>query len=103
MCGASSLVNLESAFGNGPFSLQAEYFRASWIRWGAVEVGARYSHLDLDDGRVRGGIMDIGTVRVNWYSSPYVKTGFNYGVAGVGRHDPDGRVFIFQGRFELDF
>lgn len=145
------LVNLESAFVSGPFSLQAEYFRAfvdqaaggtldfsglyvygSWFLtgesrpynkstgvfarvrprrdmwpwgngWGAVEVAARYSHLDLNDGRVRGGIMDIGTVGVNWYWSPYVKTRFNYGVAGVGRHDPDGRVFIFQGRFELDF
>jgi phosphate-selective porin OprO and OprP len=145
------VVNLESAFVTGPFSLQAEYFRAvvdraagsaldlsglyvfgSWFltgesrpydtstgrftrvrprrdMWpwgrgpGAVEVAARYSHLDLDDGAVRGGIMDIGMLGVNWYWSPFVKTRFNYGVAGISGHDPGGRVFIFQGRFELDF
>jgi len=145
------VLNLESAFVNGPFSLQAEYFRAfvdqaagrtlgfsglyvygSWFltgesrpydkstglftrvqprrnMWpwgsgpGAVEVAARYSHLDLNDGPIRGGIMDIGMLGVNWYWSPFVKTRFNVGVAGVSGHDPRGRVAIFEGRFELDF
>jgi phosphate-selective porin OprO/OprP len=145
------LLNVESAFVDGPFSLQAEYFRAfvdraaggtldfsglyvygSWFLtgenrpydrstgvftrvrprrdlwpWGhgpgAVEVGVRYSHLDLNDGPVRGGIMDIGTLGVNWYWSPFVKTRFDFGVGGVSGRDPGGRVLIFQGRLELDF
>jgi phosphate-selective porin len=68
-----------------------------------VEVGVRYSHLDLNDGPVRGGIMDIGTLGVNWYWSPFVKTRFDFGVGGVSGRDPGGRVLIFQGRLELDF
>jgi hypothetical protein len=47
--------------------------------------------------------MDIGMLGVNWYWSPFVKTRFNVGVAGVSGHDPGGRVAIFEGRFEIDF
>jgi phosphate-selective porin OprO/OprP len=73
--------------------------------WGAWELVARYSSLDLDDGSIRGGTQKIITLGTNWYWNPYVKMRFNYGRAAIDlpRNEGDGRLHIFQGRFELDF
>ncbi len=35
--------------------------------YGAVEVAFRYSHLDLDDQEISGGILNDFTAAVNWY------------------------------------
>jgi len=35
--------------------------------WGAVEVSARYSYMDLDDQAIHGGEMDITSVGVIWH------------------------------------
>jgi phosphate-selective porin OprO and OprP len=45
---------------------------------GAWEVAVRYSHLDLDDKSVSGGIVDDVTFGVNWYANAYCKLVFNY-------------------------
>lgn len=45
---------------------------------GAWEVAARYSYIDLNDGAIRGGIMQNVTAGVNWYCNPYNKVVFNY-------------------------
>jgi phosphate-selective porin OprO/OprP len=45
---------------------------------GAWEVAVRYSHIDLDDTSVSGGVLDDITFGVNWYSNPYCKVVFNY-------------------------
>lgn len=45
---------------------------------GAWEVAARYSYIDLNDGSIRGGIMQNATAGVNWYCNPYCKVVFNY-------------------------
>ncbi|HMC10327.1 MAG TPA: porin, partial [Pirellulaceae bacterium] len=45
---------------------------------GAWEVALRYSHLDLDDKCVSGGVMDNITFGVNWYTNAYCKVVFNY-------------------------
>ena len=42
------------------------------------EVALRYSHLDLDDKCVSGGVMDNITFGVNWYTNAYCKVVFNY-------------------------
>jgi phosphate-selective porin OprO/OprP len=70
---------------------------------GAVELGVRYSHVDLNDGPVRGGIMDLGTIGLNWYWNPYVKMKFNYVIGGVRGNSQNGNLQILQARFELDF
>jgi len=66
---------------------------------------ARYSSLDLDDRNVRGGTQKIVTLGTNWYWNPYVKLRFNYERAAIDlpKNEGDGRLHIFQGRFELDF
>lgn len=45
---------------------------------GAWELGARFSSIDLTDGLVDGGEMDILSLGVNWYLSPIFNVNLNY-------------------------
>ena len=70
--------------------------------WGAWELGARYSTLDLNSGAIHGGSEDNFTVGVNWYPTPIFKFMANYvkvlNVDG-GQYagaSPDG--FLFRGQ-----
>ena len=45
---------------------------------GAWEVTTRFSHLNLDDGLVRGGQESNVTLGVNWYARRYVRVMANY-------------------------
>ncbi len=45
---------------------------------GAVEVAARYSTVDLDDGAVSGGQSDVASVGVNWWLTPFFALSANY-------------------------
>jgi phosphate-selective porin OprO/OprP len=46
--------------------------------WGAWEVSARYSTIDLTDGLIDGGEMDIWSVGLNWWLSPIFNVNMNY-------------------------
>ena len=46
--------------------------------WGAVEVLARYSTLDLNDGTIQGGKEHDWTLGVNWYLTQHFKFQANY-------------------------
>ncbi len=46
--------------------------------WGAFEVAARLSHLDLNDNGIAGGRLTDLTVGANWYLNPYMHLTFNY-------------------------
>ena len=41
--------------------------------WGAVELAARYSHLDLNDNGLNGGEMNNITFGANWYLNNYMR------------------------------
>lgn len=127
-----SLLGLETAWTDGPFSLQAEYMHVpvdsidsgrlafngwyvqstyfltgehrpylkkygvftrvhpyrDFIRYagddclvrgpGAWEVAIRLSHVDLNDGEIRGGVLTDLTVGLNWYLTPYLRFTSNY-------------------------
>jgi len=45
---------------------------------GAWELNARWSNVDLSDGLVDGGDMDILSLGVNWWLSPVFNVNFNY-------------------------
>ncbi|MEM9702992.1 MAG: porin, partial [Planctomycetota bacterium] len=82
--------------------------------WGAWQIAARYSYLDLNDADVFGGIADSFTLGVNWYWNDAASLQFNYVngairdsavVSGVGAAgDPiDSRYDILGLRIRLDF
>jgi phosphate-selective porin OprO/OprP len=46
--------------------------------WGAWELGVRYSNVDLNDGLIDGGDMDILSLGINWWLTPVFNVNFNY-------------------------
>jgi phosphate-selective porin OprO and OprP len=60
--------------------------------WGAWEIAARYSYLDLDqkNQNITGGILNDITLGINWYLSPNLRAMLNYvhtHRVGVGHAD----------------
>jgi phosphate-selective porin OprO/OprP len=142
------LGGLETAWVNGPLSLQAEYNMASlsgaegvedgdftgwygFISWfltgehrnyksssgtfdrikpqenfgagtGAIELAARYSMIDLDDGPSTGEMTDA-TLGVNWYLNPNTRVMFNFIRSEVedGALEDDANLFMI--RFQVDW
>jgi phosphate-selective porin OprO/OprP len=46
--------------------------------WGAWEVGLRYSSLDLTDGEIDGGEMDVLTAQLAWWATKNMLVSLNY-------------------------
>ncbi len=67
---------------------------------GAFELAFRYSHINMDDSDLNGGIMSDFTTGVNWYLNPAVKIAFNYIYSDVKNM---GIANIYQMRFQLVF
>ncbi|MBS0581696.1 MAG: porin [Proteobacteria bacterium] len=47
-------------------------------RYGAIEIAARYSEVDLNDGTVLGGMQHDWTLGANWYLGSHLKFQVNY-------------------------
>jgi len=45
---------------------------------GAWELYTRYSHLDLEDKAVHGGEMQIATLGLNWWLTPFFTINASY-------------------------
>ena len=80
--------------------------------WGAWEVAARYSYLDLDDRDVEGGKLWDVTAGINWYLFPNARIMLNYIHADVSKREATianvptnvtGTGNIVQTRFQVDF
>ncbi len=68
--------------------------------WGAFQVAARYSYLDLDDADIQGGEENDLTVGLNWQLFSNARVMFNYVHGWVrGQGDVNGG----QTRFQIDF
>ncbi|WP_300675166.1 porin [Desulfoluna sp.] len=77
---------------------------------GALELAARYSMMDLNDGSITGGKEENSTFGVNWYINPHTRLMANYILVNNDKHaDADGDLAgnddpkIFQARFQIDF
>ena len=83
--------------------------------WGAWEVAARWSYLNLQSKGVAGGIENDFTFGLNWYATPNIRWMFNYVYASVSNRQvtpmlpqypytlSNGIVHVAQTRFQIDF
>jgi phosphate-selective porin OprO/OprP len=73
--------------------------------WGALEVGARLSYLDLTASSVHGGVGHGVTGDITWYLNRHWKTKFEYGFQAIRRGAPgsNGNLQFFQFRFQVDY
>lgn len=73
--------------------------------WGAFQVAARYSSLDLNDSVIRGGKVDDMTFGLRWIPQPYIAVTANYIRTDTDRFavtaDDDPQTFIL--RTQVDF
>jgi phosphate-selective porin OprO/OprP len=73
--------------------------------WGAFEVAARLSQVDLNDGALVGGRMRDLTLGGSWYLNPFMRVSANY--VKVLKLDREGNAFddqdiaAYQMRFQL--
>jgi len=80
--------------------------------WGAFELAARFSYLDLNDHGVRGGELWDATAGLNWYLFANARIMLNYVHADVSDREAvidavpvavSGTGDIVQTRFQVDF
>lgn len=69
--------------------------------WGAFEVAARFSGVDLNDADARGGRMALLGGAFNWYWNSYVRLMLGYELAFVRGAPETGNLQIFQGRVQF--
>jgi len=78
----------------------ANSFSIDGSHWGAWQVAARYSYLDLNSAAVHGGALDDITGGVNWYLNSVTRITVNY----VWAHrESIGDSNVVEGRFQLSF
>ncbi len=71
--------------------------------FGAVELVARYSYLDLVDEGIRGGEGKVTSAGVNWFVTPWLRLSLDLGRADgePNRTGRDEKVDFVQGRLQL--
>jgi phosphate-selective porin len=69
-------------------------------KWGAWELVGRYSHVDLTDGLVEGGVFDRGTIGLNWWSTRRWKIGVDYGRIDLDRFGVTGVTHAVHTRLQ---
>ena len=68
---------------------------------GAWEIAARYSDINLTDGKVEGGNMQIGSLGLNWWLTPFFSLGVNYRYIWNSQDELDGVSSGFTTRILL--
>jgi phosphate-selective porin OprO/OprP len=73
--------------------------------WGAWELAARYSTVDLTDEGIEGGEQYNITGGLNWHLNPNTRLMFNYVYADLEKRAgvDDDDISVFQARFQVDF
>ena len=68
---------------------------------GAWELAMRYSDLNLTDGEVNGGDLQVGSLGLNWWLTPFFSLGVNYRYIWNNRDGIDGTSSGFSTRILL--
>ncbi len=76
--------------------------------WGAWQIAARFSYLDLSDADIRGGDQRNFTLGFNWLWNAYARMQFNYIYGEIKERGPvagqtEGDYQILGTRFMVDF
>lgn len=71
--------------------------------WGAWQIAARYSYLDLNDEDIAGGQADSLTLGLNWWWNRYSRMQFNYVNGDIDRAAFEGKYDIIGLQFEVFF
>lgn len=73
--------------------------------YGALELAARYSHLDLNDSSINGGEMNNVTFGVNWYLNNYMRLMANYIIVDTDNNattaDDDPNIFLVRSQVKF--
>jgi phosphate-selective porin len=72
-------------------------------RWGAWEIVGRYSHVDVADRQIDGGIFDRETVGLNWWATRRWKFGIDYGHIDLKRAGSIGTTGAVQTRIQWTY
>ncbi|MEO8601303.1 MAG: porin [bacterium] len=100
LTGESRASFYRTQFGHFERVIPINNFSVDGTHWGAWQVAARFSRLDLTSKSVDGGALDDITGGVNWYLNPLMKITMNY----VWAHREEiGDSNIVEGRFQLAF
>lgn len=89
---------------NGTFSTFPVSRPTSAGGWGTFEVAARYSHLDMEDGNLNQGEMDIASVGISWWLTNSFNASLYYryitldqgGIVGNSQGLTTRMVFVLQ-------
>ena len=68
---------------------------------GATELALRYSSIDLTDGLITGGEMDVATLQFNWWLTKSMALSLNYRRTWTDRFDLEGEMDAFVARIML--
>ena len=82
-----------------------EWSKDGFSGWGAWQITARYSYLDLNNKQVIGGRVNDMTLGVNWFLNQWMKVQGNFFVADRDVANPAGTggVYGFGTRLALDW
>ncbi|RLA40798.1 MAG: porin, partial [Gammaproteobacteria bacterium] len=69
--------------------------------WGAWEGAFRYSNLDLTDGSVDGGEMDIYSLGLNWWLTQATQFSLNYRYTTLNQGGVEGDSSVITSRLLL--
>ena len=65
---------------------------------GALELGLRFSSIDLTDGLITGGEMDVATAQLNWWLTKSMAVSLNYRRTWTDRFGLNGEMDAFVAR-----
>jgi phosphate-selective porin OprO/OprP len=71
--------------------------------WGAWQWAVRASHLDLTDGNIEGGVMNIVSTGLNCYLTKRNRIMLDCGYADIKDSATPGDLLYLQTRFQVEF
>jgi phosphate-selective porin OprO and OprP len=100
LTGESRAGFYRTQFGYFDRVIPIDNFSVDGKHWGAWQLVARFSRIDLDSKNVEGGTLDDVTAGVNWYLNPNTRVIVNYVWAHL---ESVGDSNLAEGRFQLSF